>query len=147
MLTTRSYPLRELDHLDRIAQQFFGSTVRPSTIPLEAYRAGDEYVVTFDLPGVTADSIDVTVDGPRANVLTVRAERPASAGEGRTLIASEHPVGKFSRRITLSDTLDASRVTADYDGGVLTVRIPVAETARPRKIEINRGGQPEAVSA
>jgi HSP20 family protein len=146
-MLTRSYPFRELDQLDRVAQEFFASAVRPSSIPLEAYRDGDEYVVHFDLPGVDAASIDVTVEGPRANVLSVHAERPAISREGRTLIASERPSGKLGRRLTLGDTLDASKVTADYDAGVLTVRLPVAETARPRRIEITQGRRPAAVTA
>jgi HSP20 family protein len=143
LMLVRSYPFRALD-LDRVAAQLIGSVSRPVSVPLEAYRAGEEFVVHFDLPGVDAETIDVNVE---RNVLTVRAERRVQAGEGQQVIASERPVGRFARRIVLADTLDAARVTANYDAGVLTVRIPVAETARPHKVEITHGAPAQAVTA
>jgi HSP20 family protein len=133
----RTDPFRELD---RLTQQFFGSGVtpgtwtRPNPMPLDAYRAGDEYVVVFDLPGVAPDAIDLDVE---RNVLTVKAERrPPELAENVEMQVSERPLGVFSRQLFLGETLDADRIQASYDAGVLTLRIPIAEQAKPRKIAI-----------
>ena len=132
----RTDPFRELD---RLAQQFFtgpGTWSRPTPMPMDAYRAGDEFVVEFDLPGVTADAIDLDVE---RNVLTVKAERrPRRTAEEVEMQVSERPLGVFSRQLFLGDSLDADRIKADYDSGVLTLRIPVAEKAKPRKITIGQ---------
>jgi HSP20 family protein len=90
----------------------------------------------FDLPGVRPDSIDVTVE---KNVLTVRAERAWYPAEGDEVLARERPQGTFTRQVLLGEALDTDAVSATYTDGVLTVRIPVAEQAKPRKIEITRG--------
>lgn len=126
----RTDPFRELD---RLTQQVFGTSARPAAMPMDAWQENDEFVVAFDLPGVSADSVDLNVE---RNVLTVRAERGEPAGEGVELIASERPRGVFSRQLILGETLDTENVKASYDAGVLTLRIPVAEQAKPRKIEI-----------
>jgi HSP20 family protein len=129
----RTDPFRELD---RLSQQMFGqvgTVARPSVMPMDAWRQGDEFVVEFDLPGVEPDSVDLDVE---RNVLTVRAERPALNGD-RELIAAERPRGIFSRQLILGDNLDTEKVQASYEAGVLRLRIPVAEKAKPRKIEIN----------
>lgn len=131
----RTDPFRELD---RLAQQVLGTTARPAAMPMDAWQEGDSFVVTFDLPGVEPNSIDLDVE---RNVLTVRAERGPSAPDGTELIAAERPRGVFSRQLMLGDTLDTDRVKANYDGGVLTLRIPIAEKAKPRKIEIESNGQ------
>ncbi len=128
----RTDPFRELD---RLTQQVFGTagtTARPSVMPMDAWRAGEEFVVEFDLPGVDPRSVDLDVE---RNVLTVKAERPGLSGD-HELIAAERPRGIFSRQLILGDNLDTDRVHASYDAGVLTLRIPVAERAKPRKIEI-----------
>jgi HSP20 family protein len=104
-------------------------------MPMDAWREDQEFVVAFDLPGVNLDSVDVDVE---RNVLTVKAERPDPVGKDTEMIASERPRGIFSRQLILGDTLDAENVKASYDGGVLTLRIPVTEKAKPRKIEIER---------
>jgi HSP20 family protein len=97
-------------------------------------QAGDEYVVAFDLPGVSADAIDIDVE---RNMLTVRAERRPLAGtENVQMELSERPLGAFCCQIVLADTLDTERIKADYDAGVLTLRIPIAERAKPRKIAV-----------
>jgi len=133
----RTDPFRELD---RLSQQLWGSQgqgtwSRPSPMPIDAYRVGHEFVVQFDLPGVAADAIELEVE---RNVLTVKAERrPSVVGEHVEMQLSERPFGVFSRQLFLGDTLDADRITADYDAGVLTLRIPVAEKAKPRKITVN----------
>ncbi|QYN23786.1 Hsp20/alpha crystallin family protein [Amycolatopsis sp. DSM 110486] len=125
---------------DRLTQQFFAGqpASSPRTMPMDAYRNGDEYVVQFDLPGVARESIDVSVE---RNVLTVKAERAAAFGEDARVQVSERSRGKVSRRLALGDTLDTDRVAAEYVDGVLTLRIPVAEKAQPRKITV--GGEPQ----
>jgi HSP20 family protein len=128
----RTDPFRELD---RLAQQVLGTAARPAAMPMDAWREDQEFVVAFDLPGVNLDSVDVDVE---RNVLTVKAERPDPVGKDTEMIASERPRGVFSRQLILGDTLDAENVKASYDGGVLTLRIPVTEKAKPRKIEIER---------
>jgi HSP20 family protein len=123
---------------DRLAQQVFGNSgtwSRPSAMPMDAYRAGNEFVVAFDLPGVNLDAIELNVE---RNVLTVRAERrPNPVGEDVEMQVAERPLGVFSRQLFLGDTLDTEHITAAYDAGVLTLRIPVAEQAKPRRIEIS----------
>jgi len=134
-------PFRELD---RLAQQTFGSVVRPSVMPMDAYRQGDHFVAHFDLPGVDASSIEVTVE---KNVLTVTAERQWQLSDEQQVLASERPQGRFSRQLFLGEGLDPDGVEARYDDGVLTVTIPVAEQAKPRKVEITSGGQHKAIEA
>ncbi|MET8291802.1 Hsp20/alpha crystallin family protein [Streptomyces sp. NPDC005132] len=133
----RTDPFRELD---RLAQQLTGGAgtwTRPSTMPMDAYREGEEYVIALDLPGVAKDAIDIDVE---RNMLTVKAERrPAAKADDVQLELSERPLGVFSRQLVLADTLDTERITADYEAGVLTLRIPIAERAKPRKIAI--GGE------
>ncbi len=126
--------------LDLLSQQVFGTPgtlARPSAMPMDAWREGHEFIVEFDLPGVDPDSIDLDVE---RNVLTVKAERKPLQGD-RELLAAERPRGVFSRQLILGDTLDTERVRAAYDGGVLTLKIPVAEKAKPRKIAIEQPGQ------
>ena len=135
----RTDPFRDLD---RLTQQVFnnvaGTWSRPTAMPMDAYRVGDEFVVAFDLPGVDTDAIELNVE---RNVLTVKAERrPTVPTEQVEMQVSERPLGVFSRQLFLGDTLDAERIKAEYDTGVLTLRIPIAEQAKPRKIEIG-GGQ------
>jgi HSP20 family protein len=137
----RTDPFRELD---RLAQQVLGTAARPAAMPMDAWREGQDFVVAFDLPGVAADSVDLDVE---RNVLTVRAERPEPASKDTELIASERPRGVFSRQLILGDTLDTDNVQATYDAGVLTLRIPVAERAKPRKIEIETKGTKQEISA
>ena len=132
----RTDPFRELD---RLTQQVFGNTPgtwsRPTPMPMDAYRAGDHFVVAFDLPGVTPDAIDLDVE---RNVLTVKAERrPTASGEHVELQVAERPLGVFSRQLFLGDTLDADSISASYESGVLTLRIPIAPQAKPRKISIS----------
>ena len=137
----RTDPFRELD---RLAQQVLGTAARPAAMPLDAWQEDQEFVVAFDLPGVKLDSLNLDVE---RNVLTVRAERPEPVGGNTELIASERPRGVFSRQLMLGDTLDTDNVKATYDAGVLTVRIPVAEKAKPRKIEIEARGAQQKIAA
>ncbi|HKT56828.1 MAG TPA: Hsp20 family protein [Microbacterium sp.] len=140
----RTDPFRELD---RLTQQMFGTEgtlARPSVMPMDAWRDGDTFNVEFDLPGVDTQSIDLDVE---RNVVTVRAERSLRATDAE-LIAAERPRGVFSRQLVLGDNLDTEHITADYDSGVLTLRIPVAEEAKPRKIAVGtKGGDLQAIRA
>ncbi|MFE9796064.1 Hsp20/alpha crystallin family protein [Streptomyces goshikiensis] len=130
----RTDPFREMD---RIVQQLSGTSgtwSKPSVMPMDAYRQGEEYVIAFDLPGVMPEAIDIDVE---RNMLTVKAERrPAAKSDTVQMELSERLLGVFSRQIMLADTLDTERIEADYDAGVLTLRIPIAERAKPRKISI-----------
>jgi len=140
----RTDPFRELD---RLSQEVFGpngTLARPSAMLMDAWRDADVFHVEFDLPGVSPDSIDIDVE---RNVVTVKAERPARASDA-DLLAAERPRGVFSRQLVLGDNLDTDRIEATYDGGVLTLSIPVAEQAKPRKIEIGGASQgQQAISA
>jgi HSP20 family protein len=129
-------PFRELD---RLAQAPWG-TSRP-VMPMDAYRRNGDFVVHFDVPGVDPASIDLTVE---KNVLTVTAERHFPRQEGDEITVSERPQGRFNRQLFLGESLDPEKIQANYDKGVLTLHIPVAEKAKPRKVEIS-AGSPEAV--
>lgn len=133
MSTLRFDPFRDLD---RLASEWFGGSRTPRWAPMDAYRSGDQYVVHFDLPGVAADSLQVTAEN---NTLTVRAERRPTAPERAEYVVSERPMGTFTRQMVLGDGLDLESVAADYRDGVLTVLIPVAEQAKPRRIAISHG--------
>ena len=139
MLLRTTDPFRDLD---RLTQQIFGTTNRPAVMPMDAWREGDRFVIEFDLPGVARDSIDLDVE---RNVLTVRAERVARNGDWE-MLASERPRGVFSRQLVLGDNLDLGQIEAAYDGGVLRLTVPVAEKAKPRKIEIG-GSDRTAIEA
>ena len=129
-------PWREFDRLTRRFVEP-GTWSRPAPMPMDAYRTGDEYVVAFDLPGVAPDTISLDVD---RNVLTVKAERrPVVTGDDVETQVSERPLGVFSRQLFLGDSLDTDHIKAGYDAGVLTLRIPVHERAKPRRIEITSG--------
>jgi HSP20 family protein len=132
----RTDPFREFD---RLAQQVFGAT-RPAAMPMDAYRAGDDFIVHFDLPGIDPETIELDVE---RNVLNVRAERRGPAPEDAEVLVAERPTGTFTRQLFLGDTLDADRINASYDAGVLTLRIPVAEQAKPRRIQIVGGDRKE----
>ena len=129
-------PFRELD---RLAQTPWSGS-RP-VMPMDAYRRNGDFVVHFDLPGIDPATIDLTVE---KNVLTVTAERRFSRQEGDEITVSERPQGRFSRQLFLGESLDPDGIAANYDQGVLTLHIPVAERAKPRKVEIS-AGSPEAV--
>ena len=132
MLLRTTDPFRDFD---RLTQQLLGTPSRPATMPLDAYRLGDEFLVQLDLPGIDPSKIELTVE---QNVLTVTAERKTAPAEGVQSLISERPQGTFTRQLFLGDTLDADRIRADYTAGVLTLTMPVAEQAKPRRIEIER---------
>lgn len=136
MALLRSDPFRDVD---RLVQQLWGndrsgSAVRPLAMPMDAHRKGDSFLIQLDLPGVDPSSIDLTVE---ENVLTIRAERPAPPRtEDVETVIAERPYGSFSRQVFLGESLDSERIRAEYDTGVLTLSIPVAEHAKPRRIEV-----------
>ncbi len=132
-------PFRELD---RFTQQVFGSLGRSTMMPMDAYRRGDRFMVHFDLPGVDPDTIELTVE---KNVLTVKAERSWPPREGDEVLVNERAQGTFSRQLFLGDSLDADKIEARYDQGVLTLTIPVAEAAKPKKVSISKGGSKKTI--
>lgn len=140
MVLMRTDPFRELD---RWTQQVMGTAARPAVMPMDAWREGDKFIVEFDLPGVNADSLDLDVE---RNVLTVRAERP-ELDQNREMVSAERPRGVFSRQLFLGENLDTEKIEAAYHDGVLRLTIPVAEKAKPRRIEISHDGHQTAINA
>ncbi len=134
-------PFREMD---RIAQMASGAAPAPRSFPLDAYRRGDEFIVQFDLPGIDTSSLDLTVE---RNVLTVKGERRFARQDADEIVVSERPQGVFTRQLLLGETLDGERISASYDDGVLTLTIPVAEQAKPRKVQISSSGGPQTIQA
>ena len=126
-------PFREFD---RLTDEALGGRQRSTVVPLDAWREGERFFVRVDLPGVDPSSIDLTVE---KNVLTLRAERPFTGTEAQEWVLAERPHGTFTRQLFLGDTLDAGAMTARYEHGVLFLEIPVAERAKPRKIEVTLG--------
>ncbi len=133
-------PFRELD---QVTQQLVRQSVRPGAA-MDAYRHGDEFVVQIDLPGVDPSSIDVTVD---RDVLSVAASRQQAFGEGDEVLVAERPYGEIRRQLFLGEQLDSEAVRAEYDSGVLTLTVPVAAQAKPRKVEISSGSDKRELSS
>jgi HSP20 family protein len=133
-------PFRDFD---RAFEQAWGQA-RQASVPMDAFRHGDQIVIHLDLPGVDASSIDLSVE---RNVVTVTAERHWQSVEGDQVLASERRHGTFTRQLFLGDSLDTEKIQATYENGVLTVTIPVATHAKPRKIEVSGHTQQEAISA
>ena len=129
MLLRSTDPFRDFD---RLTQQLLGTTNRPVVMPMDAWREGDRFVIEFDLPGVNPETIDLDVE---RNVLTLSAERVARNGDWE-MLASERPRGRFSRQLVLGDNLDLEHIEASYAGGVIRLTVPVAEKAKPRKIQL-----------
>ena len=135
-MVMRFDPFRDID---RLTQQLTGALRSQSiSIPMDAYRRGDTVFVHFDIPGADPSTIDVHVE---QNALTVRAERFFEEREGDELLVRERPEGVFSRQLFLGQHLDVERIVASFDEGVLTLAIPVAETAKPRRIQITSSPQ------
>jgi HSP20 family protein len=137
-MQTRFDPFRELDRLFTDAMRAPASAV----MPMDLYRTGETFVVAFDLPGVDPESVDVDVED---RTLTVRAERPAHESDQVQWLTRERPVGAVARQLTLGPGLALDRVEANYADGVLTLTIPVAEEAKPRKIAVQRSGSDTVV--
>jgi len=137
----RTDPFRDMD---RLAQQLWGwnDRSRPASMPIDAYRHGDHFIVQFDIPGVDSESIELTVE---QNVLTVRADRNRSIGEADEVIVSECPFGSFTRQLFLGETLDTEHIEAHYDAGVLTLTLRVAEQAKPRRVSVTTSEGQKAI--
>ena len=129
MMLRTTDPFRDFD---RLANQLLGTATRPAVMPMDAWREGDRFLIEFDLPGVSPETIDLDVE---RNVLTVRAERATRNGDSE-MLASERPRGVFSRQLVLGDNLDLDRIAAGYEAGVLRLEVPVAEKAKPRRIQV-----------
>ncbi len=132
MQTLRFDPFRDFD---RLAAEVLGAARTPSLMPMDCLRTGDQFVVRFDLPGIDSDSLEVSAEN---QTLTVRAERTRHDPDGSAYLVSERPSGTYSRQLVLGDGLAVDDIKAEYRDGVLTLTIPVAEQAKPRKIEIHR---------
>ena len=137
----RTDPFRDFD---RLTEAVFGTRARPAVMSMDAYREDGTFVVHLDLPGVTTESIDLTVE---QNVLSIHAERKPPVGDSAEKVIDERSYGMFSRQLFLGDTLDADRLEADYDAGVLTIKIPIAEKAKPRRIEVSGGADRKEINA
>jgi HSP20 family protein len=140
MTIMRFDPFRDLD---RLSQELFGASRALRAIPMEAYRRGNGFYVHFDLPGINPADVEVTAE---RNVVTVRASRETPRQEDDEVLIDERPHGSFSRQIILGENLDPERMQASYDQGVLTLMIPVAEQAKPRRVEVSaQASQPQQV--
>ena len=135
----RTDPFRDID---RMFEQLAGTAGRPAVMHIDAERDGDWFNVYFDLPGVDPDTIELTVE---RNVLSVKATRQRHQRDGVETVISERPTGVFTRQLFLGDTLNTDDLQASYDNGVLTLRIPVSEKAKPRKISIGGGSDPKQI--
>ncbi|OUC84024.1 Hsp20/alpha crystallin family protein [Streptosporangium minutum] len=149
MLLTSIDPfVQEFDRqFDRIARQALGWSGENGTrgaMPLDGVRRKDDVLLKFDLPGVDPDSIEVTVD---RGVLSVSARREEEYGQDDRLFVRERPMGTFTRRVYLSEHLDSEKVDAAYSNGVLAVRIPVIEKAKPRKVEIHKADEVKSIKS
>ncbi len=130
MALMRFDPFRELD---RLSEQV-GAGGRPlRTMPMEAFRRGETFVVALDVPGVASGDIDVTVE---RNVVSINARRQPIRQDGDEVIVDERPHGEFSRQLFLGDNLDSAKVAANVELGVLTLTIPVAESSKPRRVQV-----------
>ena len=146
MALVRSDPFRDVD---RLFQQLWGASpgngIRPMAMPMDAYRKDDSFLIRLDLPGVTGDSVDLTVED---NVLTIKAERPAPPrSDSVESVIAERPYGTFTRQVFLGTNLDTENIRAEYEAGVLTLAIPVAEHAKPRRIEVTDRSEAQQLSA
>ncbi|MCP2289298.1 Hsp20/alpha crystallin family protein [Nocardia amikacinitolerans] len=134
--------------IDTVARQLLGenvgSTRAPRFMPMDLFRAGDHYVLNADLPGVDPGSVDVSVDN---GTLTLRAQRSVPSEEGVQWIASERFAGTYMRQLSLGDNVDADKISATYNNGVLSVTIPIAERAKPRRIEISGHSEQKTIEA
>lgn len=145
MSVLRFDPFRDFDRLaEQVLGVSAGTTRAPRFMPMDLYREGEQYVLHADLPGVDPASIDVSLD---SGTLTIRAERSEQhSQQAADWIASERFTGTYMRQLSVGEGVDADGIAASYDKGVLTVRIPLAEKAKPRRIEVQADAQPQVIS-
>lgn len=140
MAVLRFDPFRDLDRLaDQLLGTPMGTARFPRFMPMDLYRAGDHYVLHADLPGVDPGSIDVSIEG---GTLTIKAERTARSAESAHWLAGERFSGSYLRQVSIGDDVDPERIEATYENGVLTVTMPIEETARPRRIDVRSSAVP-----
>lgn len=139
-------PFSDVDALTRglMTGSMAGTQRTPRFMPLDLYKVDDHYMLVADLPGADPGSIDISVDN---GTLTLSAQRSAPSDEGVQWLSSERFAGTYRRQLSLGEGIDTSRITADYDNGVLTLTIPLAERAKPRRIEVEAKGRPEQITA
>ncbi len=133
-MATRFDPFQEMD---RLVGQLLAADRASATMPMDLYRSGDHYVLDIDLPGADPGSIEVNVED---RTLTIHAERAPRAGQDVQWLAKERPAGTYARQLTVGRGLALDQITANYADGVLTLTIPVAEEAKPRRIEVQHRG-------
>lgn len=139
-MTTRFDPFREMD-------RFLGDALRApaaAPMPMDLFRTGERFVAMIDLPGVDPGSIDIDVED---RTLTIRAERNALDEQDLQWLSHERPSGTFARQLTLGYGVALDRIQADYADGVLTLTIPVAEEARPRRISVSHGSAQRSIES
>jgi HSP20 family protein len=142
-VVTRYDPFRDLDRLaERMLSTASDMNQAMRAMPVDLFRAGDHYVLRCDLPGIDPGSLDVGIDG---RVLTIRADR-SPGGEDVEWLTQERPTGTFARQLTLGNGLDLDQIDATYADGVLTLTLPVAEQARPRRITVSRAADSKALA-
>ena len=129
-------PFREID---RLTQPMWHAR---ASVPLDVYRKGEKFIVRVDLPGIDPKTLDLTIE---RNVLSIKAERTWAPQDGDEVLVAERPQGSFTRRLFLSEGLDADNITASYEYGVLTVTVPVADSAKSRKIEVGLSSNDDSV--
>jgi HSP20 family protein len=134
---------RQFDRLTRRSLTW-GEGSANGVMPMDGVRRKDDVLLRFDLPGIDPDSIEVTVD---RGVLSVSARREEERAEDERVFVRERVMGTFTRRVYLSEHLDSDHIDAGYHNGVLQIRIPVLDKAKPRKVEIRRGADTKAIRA
>ncbi|PXW30674.1 UNVERIFIED_CONTAM: HSP20 family protein [Williamsia faeni] len=135
-------PFGDVDALTRGLLQSAGSSRTPRFMPMDLCKLDGHYLLTADLPGVDPGSVDVNVDN---GVLTLSAQRSARSDDGVQWLTNERPFGAYRRQLTLGEGIDSAAITAHYDNGVLSVTIPIAEKAKPRRIEIEHSDTPRSI--
>lgn len=137
-------PFGDVDALTRGLLQSAGSSRTPRFMPMDLCKLDGHYLLTADLPGVDPGSVDVSVDN---GVLTLAAQRTARSEDGVQWLTNERPFGSYRRQLSLGDGIDAAGITARYDNGVLSVTIPIAEKAKPRRVEIEHSDLQQSIEA
>lgn len=138
-MATRFDPFQEMD---RLMTQVLGTQRAAASMPMDLYRAGEHYVLDVDIPGADPGSIDVNVED---RTVTIRAQRTPRGEEGAQWLAKERPAGTYARQLTVGRGLDLDAISATYADGVLSLTIPVAEEAKPRRIEVQTSTAPTAI--
>ncbi|MCV7419191.1 Hsp20/alpha crystallin family protein [Mycobacterium yunnanensis] len=138
-------PFGDFDVLTRgLVNAQTGSNRSPRFMPMDLCKVGDHYLLTADLPGVDPGSVDIDVDG---GTLTISAHRTARSEDSVQWLTNERFFGTYRRQLSLGDGVDASAISATYENGVLAVTIPIAERAKPRKVQIAHGGDRTSIEA